>query len=139
MSFDPSGNLLVATAPASLGGARKTIAYDVRNDPVQVTDARGTITAYTYTPEGNTETVRQDGVLVASYSYDAAGRVLASTDGNGKTTRYAYAPATGYLTSVTDPLGNETTYTYDGAGRVATRVDPKGNGLGSSAASFAIR
>jgi len=136
MTYDAAGNLLAATAPSSLGSVQKTFVYNGRNDPVQVTDGRGTVTAYTYTPEGDTETVTQDGVRIASYSYDAAGRVLASTDGNGKTTRYTYAPATGYLASVTDPLGNETTYTYDGAGRVAARVDPKGNLPGSSPADF---
>lgn len=136
MTYDATGNLLVATAPASLGTVRKTFTYDARNDPVEVTDARGAVTRYTYTPEGNTETVTQDGVRVASYAYDDEGRVVASTDGNGKTTRYAYAAATGDLVSVTDPLGNETTYTYDGAGRVATRVDPKGNLPGASPAEF---
>ena len=129
MIYDAAGNLLAATAPASLGNAQKRFAYNTRNDPTQVTDARGTVTSYTYTPHGNTETVRQDGVLVASYSYDAGGRVLTATDGNGRTTAYTYAPASGYLASVTDPLGNETTYTYDGAGRVATRVDPEGEHL----------
>ena len=136
MTYDAAGNLLAASAPASLGSVQKTFAYNSRNDPAEVTDARGTVTSYTYTPAGNTETVRQGGLLVASYAYDAAGRVLSSTDGNGKTTTYSYAPTSGYLASVTDPLGNETTYTYDGAGRVATRVDPKGNVPGSSPADF---
>ena len=77
----------------------------------------------------------QDGIQVAAYTYDPAGRVLTLTDGNEKTTTYTYFPTTGYLESVTDPLGNKTTYTYDAAGRVATRVDPKGNVAGCGCAA----
>jgi RHS repeat-associated protein len=134
MTYDAAGNLLTATAPPSLGSAQKSFVYNARNDPTQVTDARGKVTSYTYTPAGNVATVTQDGIQVASYTYDAAGRVLTFVDGNEKATTYTYFPATGYLESVTDPLGNKTTYTYDAAGRVATRVDPKGNCSGCNPA-----
>jgi|GEM_PF-2749284 len=136
LTYDAAGNLLQATAPPSLGSVQKTFVYNARNDPTQVTDARGKVTSYTYTPSGNVETVTQDGIQVGAYSYDAAGRVATFTDGNERTWTYAYFPITGYLESVTDPLGNRTTYTYDAAGRVATRVDPKGNCAGCNPADF---
>lgn len=135
MSYDANGNVLSATAPASLGGVQKTFVYNPRNDPTSVTDARGKVTSYTYTPVGNVQTVTQDGIQVGSYTYGAAGRVLTSTDGNGKTTVYTY-DANGNTASVTDPLGNETSYTYDAAGRVLTRVDPRGNVAGANPADF---
>jgi RHS repeat-associated protein len=136
MTYDAAGNLLTATAPASLGHATKTFVYNARNDPTSVTDARGKVTTYTYTGAGNVDTVTQDGTQIADYSYDGDGRVLTFTDGRGKVTTYSYFSASGYLESATDPLGNETTYTYDGAGRVLTRVDPKGNCSGCTPANF---
>ncbi len=135
LAHDEAGNMLSATAPASLGSAQKTFTYNGRNDPVRITDAVGTVTSYTYDASGNTTGVTQGGTRVATYTYDAAGHVVTSADGNGKTTRYAY-DAGGNLTSVTDPLGNETTYTYSPAGRVLSRVDPRGNLPGATAADF---
>ena len=135
MTYDAAGNMLTATAPASLGSAQKTFVYNTRNDPTQVTDARGKVTSYAYGADGNLVTVIQDGTRIASYIYDAAGRVTTYTDGNEKTWAYAYFPATGYLASSADPLGNTTSYTYDAAGRVATRVDPKGNVAGCNCAT----
>jgi len=135
LTYDAKGNMLSAIAAASLGSAQKTFAYNPRNDPVRVTDAKGTVTAHTYDTFGNTTGVVQAGTQVASYAYDAAGRVLASTDGNGKTTTYTH-DADGNLALVTDPLGNRTTYTYDAAGRVLSRVDPKGNVVGADPADF---
>jgi len=136
MTYDAAGNLLTATAPASLGSAQKTFVYNARNDPTQITDARGKVTSYTYTATGDTASVTQDGTPIGSYTYDAAGRVLTFTDGNSKTTTYTYFPTTSYLESTTDPLGNKTTYTYDAAGRVLTHVDPNGNCAGCTPANF---
>src|SRR5919106_3153850 len=138
MTYDAHGNLLSATAPASLGGARKTFVYNTRNDPLQVTDARGAVTSYAYDADGNAERVVQDGTRIASYTYDEAGRVLTATDGNGETTTFAY-DASGNLASEVDPVGNRTTYTYDDAGRVFTRVDPRGNAPGADPADFTWR
>jgi len=142
MSYDANGNLLSATAPASLGSAQKTFAYNALNDPTTVTDARGTVTSYTYTAAGNVATVTQGGQQQASYTYDAAGRVLTATDANGNTTSYAYDGA-GNVVSVTQPdpdgpgpLGQpKTTFTYDSQGNVLTRVDPKGNVSGCGCAA----
>ncbi|MFN8222177.1 MAG: LamG-like jellyroll fold domain-containing protein [Gaiellales bacterium] len=141
MSFDASGNMLSATAPPSLGGVSKTFTYNANNDPLTVTDARGKVTSYTYTG-GNVDTVTQDGVQVAGYTYDGQGRVATSTDGNGKTTTYSY-DANGNVASVTapDPDGAGpsaspvTTFTYDSQGNVLTRVDPKGNVSGCGCAA----
>ncbi|MBA3433063.1 MAG: RHS repeat protein, partial [Actinobacteria bacterium] len=135
MVYDAKGNMLSATAPVSLGSAQKTFSYNTRNDPMRITDAKGTVTTHTYDASGNTTGVAQAGTQVASYAYDSAGRVLTSTDGNGRTTAYAYG-ANGNLISTTDPAGNTTSYTHDAAGRVLTRVDPKGNVAGANPADF---
>ena len=88
---------------------------------------------------------------MATYTYDAQGRVLIAGLGDGGETDYAYdsqgnlqtvtAPSNndagqrpmttygydplGRVTSVTDPLGHATTYTYDNLGRVLTVTLPK--------------
>jgi len=138
MTYDARGNLLTATAPASLGDVRKSFVYNANNDPTQVTDAQGVVTTYTYDAEGNADSVVQDGRRLASYRYDASGRVLSETDANGETTTFTY-DGHGNLASQTDPLGNRTTYTYEEAGRMLTRVDPRGNAPGGAPADFTWR
>jgi RHS repeat-associated protein len=133
MTYDAAGNLLTATAPASLGSAEKTFSYDGRNDVTSVIDARGKITSYSYDSAGNLTSVTLAGQQIAAYTYNSKGQVLTSTDGNNKTTTNTY-DAYGNLASVTDALGNETTYTYDADGRVLTKVDPAGNCNGCTAA-----
>lgn len=139
MTYDASGNLLTATAPPSLNNVQKTLVYNGRNDPTQVTDARGKVSTYGYDGSGNTTSVTHDGQTVAGYTYDGQGRVLTSTDGNGKTTTYGY-DANGNVNSVTEPDpdgGGQlpapvTTYTYDARGFMLTRVDPLGNVQGGN-------
>src|SRR5262249_23623105 len=91
---------------------------------------------------------------IATYVYDARGRVTSQTSATGGVTDYAYdtpcgtgnlctvtgppnndvgtRPVTTYgydslgrITSVTDPLGHATTYTYDGLDRIKTVTLPK--------------
>jgi len=133
MTYDSAGNLLTATAPASLGSAEKTFTYNSRNDVTSVTDARGKTTTYGYDSAGNLTSVTLAGQQIAAYTYNSKGQVLTSTDGTGRTTTNTY-DANGNLASVTDLLGNKTTYTYDGEGRVLTMVDPAGNCSGCTPA-----
>ncbi|MBA2673403.1 hypothetical protein [Ramlibacter sp.] len=76
-----------------------------------------------------------------SYTYDAAGRVLTSTDANNRTTTNVYYAATAFtgvdpdaightagdLQTVSNAAGHVTQYTqYDKAGRVRQSVDARG-------------
>ena len=135
MSHDANGNLLTATAPASLGNARKTFTYDGDNNVKTVTDAAGHVTSYVYDASGNPTSVSLDGQLVSSFSYNGAGQVLTSSDGNNHTTTYTY-DVNGNLASVTDPLGNKTTYSYDAAGNRLSMVEPLGNIAGGVPADY---
>ncbi|MEO8024111.1 LamG-like jellyroll fold domain-containing protein, partial [Polaromonas sp.] len=77
----------------------------------------------------------------ASFTYDAAGRMLTAKDALNRTTTYAYYTATAFtgtapsetghttgdLQSVTNAAGHVTQYTqFDRAGRVRQMIDPKG-------------
>lgn len=143
MVYDPAGNLLTATAPASLGSVQKTFTYDAQNNVQTVTDARNKQTTYGYDTAGNLTSVTLDGQPVAGAAYNAQGQMQTSTDGNGKTTTYSY-DGNGNVASVTAPdpdaagpiEASKTTYNYDGMGNVLTRVDPLGNCSGCTAANY---
>jgi RHS repeat-associated protein len=143
MTYDTAGNVLTATAPASLGSVQKVFTYDAQNNVKTVTDARGKQTVYGYDAAGNLTSVTLDGQAVASATYNAQGQMLTSTDGNGKTTTYTY-DTSGNVASVTapDPDGAgplaaaKTTYTYDAMGNVLTKVDPLGNCGGCTPANY---
>lgn len=70
-------------------------------------------------------------------TYDPAhpGDVIARTDPDGHTARYAYDQY-GNLASASDPLGDVTTYTYDLIGRRTSATRPLGNVAGTSPTSY---
>ncbi|MBT3011097.1 MAG: putative Ig domain-containing protein [Candidatus Thiodiazotropha sp. (ex Lucina pensylvanica)] len=124
--YDINGSLPVRiTDPA---GNETWYAYDNRGNKIRETKADGAITEYSHDPMGRvlTETrTRTDGAAtlteVTSYSYDAAGREISTTDPLGHTTRTEYDEA-GQVTAQVDALGNRTEYAYDDRGnQVLTR------------------
>jgi RHS repeat-associated protein len=60
-----------------------------------------------------------------SFSYNTAGKLLSSTDGNGHKTTYGY-DAEGNRTSEKDAEGNETKWTFNGAHDVLSMTMPGG-------------
>lgn len=62
-----------------------------------------------------------------SFSYDANGNELTTTDALGHTYSYTYEPVFNQLTSVTDPLGNVEKYAFDSNGNLASSTDANGN------------
>jgi RHS repeat-associated protein len=138
-----NGNLMTATAPASLGSVQKTFTYDSQNNVKTVTDARSKLTQYGYDSAGNNNSIILDGQQTYTATYNAQGQRLTSTDGNAKQTNYSY-DAAGNVASVTapDPDGagplqaSKTTYTYDAMGNVLTTVDPLGNCSGCTPANY---
>jgi RHS repeat-associated protein len=144
LTYDAAGNVLTATAPASLGSAQKVLTYDAQNNVRTITDARSKQTVYGYDGGGNVTSVTLDGQQVAGATYNTQGQELTSTDGNLKSTTYTY-DANGNVASATapDPDGaggplvpSVTTYTYDPLGNVVTQVDPLGNCAGCTPANY---
>jgi RHS repeat-associated protein len=88
-SYDAVGRLVAQQMPS---GARTEIDYDAAGRPEVVTAADGG---------------------VATTTYDSAGRVLSVTDAMSAQTSYVYDPASGLLSSMTDPMGRVTAYSYN--------------------------
>ncbi len=81
--------------------------------------------AYAYGPEGELVSVTGSAETVG-YTYDAAGRLLALSDGKNQATAYRYNTA-GYLASITYPGGDSIQFlSYDAAGRLLERMDGRG-------------
>lgn len=171
--FDNLNRLIQVTAPdpdgeGPLTSPITTYVYDVASQLTSVTDPLGRVTTYGHDnlgrqtsitlpdPDGPTNPLTSP---VISYTYDAADRLLTSTDPLGNITAYAYdnldrllsvtqpdpdgpggpltAPVTSYtynaaseLLTITDPLGRVTTYVYDGLGRQKSITLPDPDGSG---------
>jgi YD repeat-containing protein len=146
----------VISDPANTGGKPVQIVYNAANLPVQTTDAKGLVTAYTYTSWNdvasvivgygtplaattqyvyNAQRLLQSvvdplGHTVASYTYNALGQVLTVTDGDGITTDYAY-DAIGRLIGVHEPQfknpATDIQYSYNDDDQVTQTTTPTGN------------
>src|SRR5262249_33734075 len=104
----------------------------------------GDLTQVNY-PDGSTAKYQYDGTLhkvtlatdgngnQPQYTYNPQGDVLTRTDGENKTTTYAYSTfppsgaPNGLLSSVTDPLPPPASYAYDSNRRQTLASDPLGN------------
>jgi YD repeat-containing protein len=88
ISYDAASRRQSSTSPM---GNTQAMAYDVAGRVVEVTDARGVITHYSY-----------DGLV--QVTYDVMGRVLTMRNPLGNVTTYAY-DGLGRRTSLSNPLG----------------------------------
>lgn len=140
---DNTFNLLGSTGP--LGETTSYEYYAPSSDPLQryrvkrFVDEQGTDEHFGYDTNGNLTDVKDDATtprnratLTWNTTGTARGTIASSTDGEGRTTNYAYN-AQGNLQTITPPaagtvLGAQlgtTSYTYDGLSRVATVTDGK--------------
>ncbi|TCC48812.1 RHS repeat protein [Kribbella capetownensis] len=129
--YDAAGRT-VETSDAA--GVTSTTKFDSRGNRSESTDATGAKTTYSYdsmnrtasmtTPRGY-ETGADPAAFTWSYTYDANGNQLTSTDGAGRQTKQTF-DVLNRVSTVTAPGGGVTTTTYDGAGNVLTSKDPLG-------------
>ena len=133
------GNVLaVSVLPDARGangsGAPLTTSttYDpYSNQPVQIVDPRGSVTAIQRDPTNGLPlaVTRAQGApeqTQTTTAYNQYGQPIQSTDGNGHVTLYGYSTL-GYLQSETIPgLGLTTTYGTDDRGNVTTMTDRRG-------------
>ncbi|MFI7501164.1 LamG-like jellyroll fold domain-containing protein [Streptomyces sp. NPDC049687] len=145
-TYDDNGNLLTQglmytgdpvnpqTAALLTESSR---AYDPAGRLASVTDAMGNTTAYTYTDDGLTATVKRtsaDGTgtyTLESDLYDAAGNLTQSTTDNGETvTKYTVDAASRTTSTELDPTGVDrvTTVSYTPDDQVASENDHDSSG-----------
>ena len=120
MTYDSRGLRLSVTD--ALGNTRST-AYDAAGQPMTVVDPLGVTTTTTYDSIGNPiartrQQTLSDGSLrdlVTTYTFDALGRVVTSTDPSGAVTSSTF-DALGSVLTTTDALGRVTSMAYDTRG-----------------------
>ncbi|MEF3062986.1 hypothetical protein V4C85_24510, partial [Ralstonia solanacearum] len=115
-----------------LGHATTINQYDASGRPLQMTDANGTVTAFTYSNRGwlisQTITPASGAAQATNYGYDAVGQLTKVTLADGSNVRFSYDGAH-RLTGATDSSGNSITYTLDAMGNRTQEQakDPNGN------------
>jgi YD repeat-containing protein len=96
---------------------------------IETVSCGGTTTAYAYYSNGRLHTVRNSG-HGADYDYDASGNVELISYVGGAKEQFAYYKNNAAHTVTNKNSGNSAiatyTYTYDGAGRQVSKVDPYG-------------
>jgi RHS repeat-associated protein len=146
MTYDARGNLLTSTEQSISAtttftyepifnqvtritdpkGNQTNITYDVKGNPLTITDADNKVTRFFYNAQGLlTET--RDALYPANpattFTYDALGRLLTTTDPLNRTTMLTYDNAGNVATS-TDALSRVTTFEYDAKNRLKKVIDP---------------
>lgn len=129
-TYDTQGNLLQTSTAADTTEVRTVTArYDIQGRLTgQLTPAGSALLT------GNETQAQLDAIWAqygVSYSYDAAGRKLSSTDQNGNKTLYFY-DVDGHLTHTVNALGEVTESQYNALGQLtatiqlATRINTSG-------------
>ncbi len=142
---DPQGRITRITDPA---GKFLQYSYDLDGNLAKVTDRGGAQTRFTYYTPTRIHHLRDiidpRGIRAIRNDYDAAGRLLSSTDSLGRPTNFGYDipnrrqtitdrlgntrileyNAQGFVTKETDQEGAITTRTYDANGNQLTETDP---------------
>ena len=136
-------------------GRQLNLTYNSNNSVTSITDPIGRTVLYTYNPSGTLATVTDANGGLSSYQYDsqnrmtgmidprgvtmfqntfdANGRVIQQVAADGGIYKFAYtlinasAPTSPVAsTTVTDPLGNQTTYRFNPQGYVIQATDALG-------------
>ena len=102
-------------APAPTQRRTTRTAFDARNRPTTLTDARGGITAVGFDAAGRPTTVVDPAGNRTTTAYDLADRATTLTDALGTAT-IAYDVAD-QMTGRTDRIGRQVTFAYDSGGR----------------------
>ncbi|MEV0528320.1 DUF6531 domain-containing protein [Streptomyces sp. NPDC050439] len=136
--WTPEGNLLSQELP---DGSTESWTYDAEGNCLTHTSATGAVTRYEYThfdqpslriePDGTRHGFEYDAELRVTrvteasglswdYTYDAAGRLVAESDFDERTTRYE-RNAAGWVVSRTTPLGDVVRHDHDVLGQLVRK------------------
>ncbi|WP_460242364.1 RHS repeat-associated core domain-containing protein, partial [Aurantivibrio infirmus] len=126
MAYDSNGN--VSSVTNALGHVQQYTSYDASGRVLQMIDANGIVSDFTYTARGwlSTATLRapigsNSNDKLLQYGYDAVGQLTSMTMPNGSVIAYEYDGAR-RLTAIEDAQGNRIEYTLDAAGNRTAEV-----------------
>ena len=108
-----------------------TTTYDLNNNAVAVTDARGYTTSYAFDQANRVTRITDPYTYQESFQYDSNGNKTQVTDFNGNVTTYSYddyGDVTGstVIGNPNAPINEVTTMAYDVIGRNTLTIDPAG-------------
>jgi len=118
-------------------GNQTTYRFSPQGYVIQVTDALGQTTAFNRASGTNLLLSSTGNALCPvcgppgagnmSFTYDANGNTLSSTDALGDTYSFTYDPVFNKVTSITDPLQHARTFAYDTNGNLIAATDENGH------------
>jgi RHS repeat-associated protein len=133
LTYDGSQRITSISDPI---GRTVQYAYNPQGYLATVTDANSPagVTTYGYDANNNLQTIEDArGITYLTNTYDPNGRVIQQQTVDGAITKFVYALANPsiptspvLLTSVTDPLGNQTTYHFNASGFLLDVTDALG-------------
>jgi len=125
VSYTYNATNQIASITTGSGSAAQTLSLSYGTQDTTVTDGLGNATQYLTNAQGQLTSVIAPTVNGSSptttYTYDANGNLLTSTDPNGAVTSYTY-DASGNLLSVEDGAGNTVSYTYNANDQVTSKT-----------------
>ncbi|MDE1852572.1 MAG: RHS repeat protein [Thaumarchaeota archaeon] len=123
-TYDSVGRPLSQTNP---DGSRSTVYYNDNANTVVTKDPDGKEVAMSYDWNGRLEATLQFATATmpvgTSHTYDLAGNLLSTTNGDGQVTTFRYDDLD-RLTQVVNPDGNSMEYAYDGVGNLVSKTTP---------------
>lgn len=128
LAYDNFNRILSITDPI---GRTVQYTYNSLGTLATMTDAAGGITTYTYDSQNRMASITDPrGIIYLQNTYDSNGRVVQQTFADGGVTKFAYTllnptvPTSPILlTTVTDPLGNQTIYHFNPQGFLIDTTD----------------
>jgi RHS repeat-associated protein len=118
---DSLGRLIGTRDPA---GGEISVTWDEQDRVIDMVDPLGNSYSLLYDSAGR-RTQIQTPRGTTSFQYDAAGRLIRTTDARGGATQQEYDPE-GYVVALVDARGNRSRVLHDVLGRVLATVDPSG-------------
>ncbi len=125
-AYDAQGN--VTSITNALNQVTQITSYDAHGHPLSIVDPNGLTTTLTYSPRGWL-TSRSVGGEIATYDYDGVGQLIKVTQPDNSFINFSY-DAAHRLTAISDGLGNRISYTLDAMGnRIQENVYDPSNTL----------
>lgn len=126
-AYNRAARTMTVTTHDGVNSIAVVTAYTRHGQIASMTDGKGQVTSYTYDRNGNLLQTTTP-LATSSNTYDAASRLIETTDARGNKVAYTYDAASRMTSRVVDPAGLNlvTSHAWDAKGRQVSTTDPNG-------------